>query len=277
MSGLVKIVDIFLTGLFDILVWPFKSLAPIWPILFISFVAGIIMLWIFGKVSNQDAIKRIRDRIRGNLIGVRLFQDDIGVLLRLQGTILIDTLRYMKHSLVPMLIMIVPVLLIMIQLNLRFSVRPLAPDETTVLKVRVRDASALRGGLVLDASPGFTVETPPVRIPSEREVAWRIRAGKAGRYTVKVRLGDEVVEKELVVGDGWASVSPLRTGGGITENLLYPGESPLLPSLMIESVTVNYPNLDVTIFGFAIHWLVLFFALSIAFGFAFKGVLGVEV
>jgi len=277
MSGLVKILDIVLTGLFDVLVWPFKSLAPIWPILFISFVAGIVMLWIFGKVSNQDAIKRIRDRIRGNLIGVRLFQDDIGVLLRLQGTILIDTLRYMKHSLVPMLIMIVPVLLIMIQLNLRFSVRPLAPGETTVLKVRVRDASALRKGIALDASPGFTVETPPVRIPSEREVAWRIRAGKAGRYAVKVRLGDEVVEKELVVGGGWTSVSPLRTGGGITQNLLYPGEKPLLSSLMIESVTVNYPDLDVTVFGFVIHWLVLFFVLSIAFGFAFKGVLGVEV
>jgi len=277
MNGLVKAFNAALTGFFDVLVWPFKTLAPLWPIVFISLIAGIVMLWIFGKVSNQDAIKRIRDLIRGNLIGVRLFQDDIGVLMRLQGTILIDTLRYMKHSLVPMLVMLIPVLLIMIQLNLRFAVRPLAPGETAVLKVQVRDASALSQGIALDVPQGITLETPPVRIPSEREAAWRIRADQAGRHAMKVRVGDEVVEKDLVVGGGWASVSPLRTGNGIVDNLLYPGEAPLASASPIESITLNYPGLDVTVFGFDVHWLVLFFVLSIVFGFAFKGVLGVEI
>lgn len=277
MSGLVKILNVVLTGFFDILVWPFKALAPIWPMIFISLIAGIVMLWIFGKVSDQAAIKRIRDRIRGNLIGVRLFQNDIGVLLRLQGTILVDTLKYMKHSLVPMLIMLAPVLLIMIQLNLRFAVRPLAPGETTVFKVQVRDASAVRESVVLEAPQGITIETPPVRIPSEREVAWRIRADEPGRFAMKVRLGNELVEKDLVVGSGWTSVSPLRTGGSIIDNFLYPGETPLLPSLMVESIAVNYPKLEITVFGFVIHWLVLFFVLSIVFGFALKGVFGVEI
>lgn len=277
MNGLVKIFDVALTGFFDILVWPFKSVAPIWPVVFISFVAGIVMLWIFGKVSNQDAIKRIRDTIRGNLIGVRLFQNDIGVLLRLQGTIIKDTLRYMRYSVVPMLIMLAPVLAIMTQLNLRYAVRPLAPGETTVFKVQVRDASAVTEGITLEAPEGITIETPPVRIPSEREVAWRIRADEPGHYAMKVRIGKEVVEKDLVVGSGWASVSPLRTGGSIIDNLLYPGETPLRPSLMVESITVNYPELEIMVFGFAIHWLVLFFVLSIVFGFAFKGVFGVEI
>jgi len=46
------------------------------------------MLWIFGKVSNQDAIHKVRDRIRGNLLGVRIFGDEIGIMFRLQGKIL---------------------------------------------------------------------------------------------------------------------------------------------------------------------------------------------
>lgn len=277
MTVLTKLFNAALTGCFDLLVWPFKTWAPIWPMLWISLVAGIVMLWIFGKVSNQDAIKIIRERIRGNLIGVRLFQNDIGVLLRLQVTILIDTLRYMKLSMIPMVILIGPVILIMIQLNLRFAIRPLEPGETAVVKVQVHDAEALRKGVALEPPPGITIETPAVRIPSLREAAWRIRADEPGRYALKIRVGDEVVEKEVVVGSGWASVSPLRTGNGIIDNLLYPGEAPLKPDQAVASVTVNYPELEIEVCGFVINWLVLFFILSIAFGFALKGFFGIEV
>lgn len=277
MNTAIQFSNLVMTRCFDALVWPFRGLPPIWPMVFISFVAGIVMLAIFGKVSNQAAIRQIRDRIRGNLIGVRLFQNDIGVLLRLQGTILLDTLRYMRHSVVPMLIMLVPVLFIMIQLNLRFAIRPMAPGETAVFKVAVRDTAAIIEGVAIETPQGITVETPAVRIPSEREVAWRIRADAPGRYTMQVHIGAEVVEKDLVVGSGWASVSPLRTGAGIVDNLLYPGEDPIRTSSMAECITVDYPKLDIMVFGFAIHWLVLFFVLSILFGFAFKGVFGVEI
>ena len=277
MNGLAKIANAALTGLFDLLVWPFKAMAPIWPILFISLVSGILMLWIFGKVSNQAAIKRTRDLIRGNLIGVRLFQNDVRVLLRLQGRILLDTLRYMKLSLIPMVVMLGPVLLIMIQLNLRYALRPVAPGETIVCKVQVRDAADLAKGVAIETPPGGGRGYPAGADPFGAEVAWRLRIEEPGRYTVRVRVGDSEVEKELVAGSGWASVSPLRTGAGPFEPLLYPGEAPLPASIGIESVALNYPELEVNVFGFTIHWLVLFFILSIVFGFAFKGLLGVEV
>jgi len=40
------------------------------------------MLWLFGKVSNQDTIREVRDRIRGNLIAVRLFGDGIALVAK---------------------------------------------------------------------------------------------------------------------------------------------------------------------------------------------------
>jgi hypothetical protein len=276
MTELVKIFNLILATSFGILVWPFQAVAPLWPMIFVSFVAGILMLWIFGKVSNQDAIKDIRDTIRGNLIGVKLFQHDIGVLLRLQTTILKDTLRYMKHSMVPMVIMIGPVILFMIQLNLYFSVRPLEPGETTVFNVRVQEASALTQGITLEAPEGITIETPPVRIPAQNEVSWRIRADKPGRYAMKVHCADTITEKEIVVGNTWTSVSPLRSQG-LVDNLLYPGETPLNPNQTIQSIALNYPELDIMLLGFAINWILLFFVLSIVFGFAFKGFFGIEI
>ena len=109
---MVLVVDLLnraLTPLFDILCWPFLAVAPIWAMTLISLVSGVAMVWIFGKVSDQTTIKRLRENIRGNLIGVRLFQSDIGVVVRLQRRIFGDTFRYMRYALVPMVVLLVPV------------------------------------------------------------------------------------------------------------------------------------------------------------------------
>ena len=277
MTTLAQAINATLTSVFDIIYWPLQALDPIWAMVVISLVVGLLMVWIFGKISNQDAIKLIRDRIRGNLIGVRLFQNDVRVVLGLQATIMRDTLRFMTHALGPMLVLLVPLVLVMTQLNLRFSARPLRPGEHALVKVQVRDAAVLRGRVHLEPSDGLTVDTPAVRIPSGREVAWRIRAGEPGWHSLVVQIGDESIRKELVVGNGWAAVSELRTGRSLWDILLYPGEPPIPRSLSMETIEVTYPSLNLAIFGWNFHWLVLFLILSIAFGFAFKGVLGVEI
>jgi hypothetical protein len=67
----------------------------------------------------------------------------------------------------------------------------------------------------------------------------------------------------------------LRTGSPL-ELLLYPGEEPL-DSRSVRAVEVRYQPLSLTVLGWDVHWLVLFFVLSVASSFAFKGVLGVEL
>ena len=143
MVATVNAINVVLTPVFDLICWPFRALAPMWALAAISLASGILLVWLFGKASDQDRIRRIRDRIRGNLIGVRLYRHDIGVVLTLQGRIFGDTFRFMGLALVPMLIMIVPVVLIMTQLNLRFAVRPLAAGEPVLVKALVRNAAAL--------------------------------------------------------------------------------------------------------------------------------------
>ena len=97
MAQVVGILNSLLTRLFDALLWPFRGLHPIWALLAVSSVTGLVMLWIFGKVSDQEAVRAVRDKIRGNLIGVRLFGDDIRVMFRLQGTILRATLTIVQR------------------------------------------------------------------------------------------------------------------------------------------------------------------------------------
>ena len=264
------------TGLFDLLFWPLQVLGAAWALVVLSILAGIAMLWIFGRVSNQAAIRTIRDRIRGNLIAVRLFGDDLGLLLRLEGRLLRDNVVFLKYALVPLAILIVPTLVTLVQLNLRLGARPLAPGEAALVKVTLRDAAAIERALRLEAPDGVTVETPGVRVPALREVAWRIRSERPGEYRLRVQAGDEAVEKELLVGGGWGRTSARRTGQGVWSELLYPGEAPIRSSVF-ESFEVRYAPLDLELFGWAVDWLVLFFVLSILSGFAFRRLLGVEL
>jgi uncharacterized membrane protein (DUF106 family) len=271
-----KLFNSGVTGLFDLLFGPFARLSPLWALTVVSVLTGILMLWIFGLVSNQDAIRTIRDRIRGNLIAVRLFGDDLGLLFRLQGRLLKDNAIFLKYALIPLLVMIVPVLLILVQLNLRFGASPLEPGQSALVKVTLRDAATIEHGVSLEAPDGVAVETPAVRVAPLREVAWRIRPREAGRYSLLVRVGDERVEKELRVGEDWGAVSTRRTGESFFDSLLFPGEPPIR-SEAVESVEIKYKPLELGLFGWPVNWLVFFFLLSILSGFAFRKVLGVEI
>jgi hypothetical protein len=235
------------------------------------------MLWLFGKVSNQDRIREVRDRIRGNLIAIRLFGDDLGQLFRLQGRVFGHTFVYLWRALPAFVILLIPVALIATQLHLRFQVRPLRPQETALVKVELRDAEALRRELALEVPEGITVETPPVRAEVIREVSWRVRADEPGDYRIAVRVGDERVEKEARVGAGWGVTSWRKTGKGAFDLLLWSGEPPIDRASRIARIDLTYPSLDVTVFGWAVHWVIIFLVVSIAAGFAFRRVLGVEI
>ena len=278
MVTLVDAVNRGLTPFFDLLCWPFRSLPPIWAMLVISCLSGVAMVWIFGKTSDQDRIRQLREQIRGNLIGVRLFQRDVGVILRLQRRIFGDTLRYMRLALVPMVVLLVPVLLIMdaAQSALR------GPARSRRARRRwSRRSSATRTSLAaparLEAGSGITVETPAVRMPSASEVAWRIRADAAGEHRLVVHVGDASVETHLIAGEGWGPVPDRRTGRGVIDTLLYPGQPPIAGDHVVAAVEIGYAALDMRAFGWPLHWLVAFFVLSIVFGYALKGRLGVEL
>lgn len=197
--SVIEFINGLLVQLFDMLFWPFRNTAPIWGLIVISGLSGLLMLWIFGRVSRQGAIREIRDRIRGNILGVRLYQHDVRVVLKLQVSIFRDILTYVTYAFLPTLVLMIPVILILAQLNLRFALSPLRPDHTALVKVTLHDSAnfdaPIRLPIRLDVPDGLVVETPGVRIRSRREVAWRIRAVSPGQYALNVGVDGQQVAK----------------------------------------------------------------------------------
>lgn len=279
MTSVISLLNAALTFLFGLVYGALKWLGPLGSLVALSCLGGILLVWIFGKVSNQDAIRRTRSRLSAELLALRLFKDDLRVFFRIQGRVLVWTLKYLRHSILPMCLLMVPAVAILIQLNLHYGVRPLAVGETCLVKVKLRDAGALArdAGPTLQAPPNLRVETEGVRIPELKEVSWRVRGVAPGRFDLTVNIGGELVAKKMAVGGRLEGVSSLRTGGHWLTNLLYPGEAPIPPASPVESIEILYPALDISFLGWPMDWLIVFFVLSLAFGYAFKGVLGVQV
>jgi hypothetical protein len=279
MTSVVSIFNATLTCLCGLFHGALKWLGPFWSLVGLSILGGIVLVWIFGKVSNQDAIRRTRNRLSAELIALRLFRDDLRIFFGVQGQVLVWTLKYLRHSLVPMLILMVPALIILIQLNLHYGLRPLAVGESALVKVKLRDPAVLTSGpeITLQAPPNLEVETQGVRIVELKEISWRVRGVSPGRFNLVVHHGEAAVTKKAAVGGRLEGVSPLRTGAHWLTNLLYPDEAPILSSSAIESIEILYPELGISILGWHMNWMILFFVVSLVFGYMFKGVLGVHI
>jgi len=263
---------------FDAVMRLLAGTGPAWSMAILSFATGVVMIVIYRFTSNQDGIHEVKNKIKGHFLELRLFKDDLRFTLRAQRRIFRHNLTYMRYAVTPMLFMIVPVVLVLIQIHAWYAARPLHVGETTLVTAKLAqwDAAVARG-LSLEAPEGLTVETAGVCVAERKEIVWRVRGDTAGIYEVVIHNGDERFSKTLVVGDMMARTSSVKPQATFGAAIFEPGESPLPPGSVLETIEVAYKSAAVPFLWWRMNWLVLFFILSIVFGFLVKGPLGVEV
>ncbi len=96
-------------------------LDPVWQGVLWGMPVGLVALLIYRFASNQSDITRTKNGIKANLLALRLFRDDLGVVLRTQGQVFRLVGRYLRLGLVPLAILFVPVVLLLIQIEARFA------------------------------------------------------------------------------------------------------------------------------------------------------------
>lgn len=269
----------FFGKIFDLLFIPFRSMNPWVGMVIVSFLTGLLMLVIFRYTSNQAGIKKVKNKIKAHLLELRLYKDSLGLSMKAQGNILLANLKYITHSFKPLLVMIVPVILILIQMNFWFGYESLKPGEQTLLKVKLEEGyNPLQTDLVLEPAPEIVIETPPLRIEEYSEINWRISSQKSGIHHVDVVVAGKKISKTIATDTKPLSkLSPIKHRKKFVDELFYPVEAPIAKDFPVKSIEVLYPAKRLNFLGFDIHWLIAYFALSIIFGFAFKGIFKVEI
>ena len=268
--------NLAITRLFDWLLYPVRHQDPIWAVTIVSVPTGIILVWLFGKVSNQSRIRLLKTRIKGHMLELWLFRDKTRVVLRAQVNVLWNTLKYSLCSLQTLVVLMIPVVFIMIQLEARYGARPLRLAESAIVKIIYADpTTAAEMDARIDVPEGLVIETPALQIPSQREVDYRLGARREGQYELKIITGEQTVAKSVQVGGSVSALSPMRSTG-LLDRLLHPVEA-RMPDGPLASVEVRYPTQYLELWGKQFHWLWVFFVVSMVTGYAFKGVLGVEI
>jgi hypothetical protein len=247
---------------FDLLVWPV--------------LAGIVALLVYKRVSNQAGIARAKKGIAVNLLDIRLFRHDLGGVLVSTGKAVWQNVLYLGHNLVPMLVMFVPMMAIVVQIVSHYALDPVPVGAVELLSVRLDPAKGAKPADVqLDLPQGVALDAGPVRT-AEGEVVWRLRAEAEGDHVLRIRVGDQELEKKFTVGGAPRKVGVIRTKSW--EQLLYPAEPAIPRDFPLYSVDLKYPARPLRFFpdgeGGILLW---FFVLSLAAGFALKNRFGVTL
>ncbi len=267
----------------DILLLPFRALPPLVALVVLSLLAAVGMLWVYKRTSNQKRIAAVKSQIHAGIFEMRLFSDDPGAIFRAQFDVLRHNLAYAGLALVPLAWMIVPFVLLLAQMQMRFGYEGFTPGDETMVRAKLVEgwrgdfAGVPAGGrppVSLEAPAGVEVLTPAVWLPSLNEVVWKVRVKEPGSHELTVRLGDTDYAKGLRAEPGILRQSPLRHAGGFVDAVLYPAEAPL-PAGPMKAIEVDLKEP-----GFVVglpQWLAIFFVLSIVFAFALKGPMKVEI
>ncbi len=263
---------------FRVVIEPLGRISPALALLAISLFTGIVMLLIFRATSNQQAIKRTKDRIKAHLLEILLYNDNLRMVFRAQGSILLYSLKYLGLAMVPMAAIIVPIAIIVTQSSHFFQHKPPAPHESVTVAVTLTrwvPETAVETSISVPA--GLSVETPALRIPEKKQIVWRISARESGDFDIVISTPARSYTKQLRVADSRRWLSPARVRPTFARAFLHAVEPPLNRDAPFDSIEVKYAPDRVRIGPIEAHWLVHFFIFSMVFALIVKPVLKVEI
>ena len=215
--------------------WPaFASLAVV------SILIGVATLIVFRRWSDQAAVRRSRNLIVSYVFEFRLFIDEPRIVLRAQWNLIRENVRLIRLLLRPALIVTIPMLFLFEPMDALYRHAPIRAGEPAIVTIQSNRIADPR----LQVPDGIRVETPPVHVPREHQVSWRIRALHQVSGRLEITWRDHVLEKHIAAGADGLEFLFQRSRYFFTSD--------------VDWLEVRYPPATVL----RLHWLIWFFCFS---------------
>ncbi len=252
------------SSFFDALFGAFEWIGPRTALIAVSALFGVLALLAFKFMSSQSAIVAVKDKIKGHLIAIRIYQDDLGVVAASFSKIMLRNAQYLALNFLPFVPLAVPFALLAAQAVVRYAyqgVRVQGPGaellagQGVLLEIETRPQDRQRiADLRVELSSGLRAVSPLVRSTAEGKAWQELVATADGLHEITCRLGEEAQTKQVAAGDArprlmqprrvsaadwWRLHEPTRW------SVLWPAE-PLLPNdSPFRSIAVDgYPARD---------------------------------
>ncbi len=282
-------VNAVLRPVFDLVQGPLAGLPALVGIVLWSIPVSVFALWAFKRFSNQQRIAEVKKRIAACLFEIRLFNDDLRAIARAQGEILRHVLHYQGLALVPMVVILPPLVLVMVQLHAFYGFAGLTPGDEVLVNVTLSNVAdrqpaavpAPRPPVDLVVPAGLHLDGPGVWARELGEMTWRLVADAPGDYLLEVTAAGASYPKSVKVTDRLERLSPLRPDRTFLEQLEWPSEPPLPDDAPVRAISVAYPDATLDVLGWGWHWryawMVVFFVLTMVVALALKNAMGVTL
>ncbi len=235
------------SSVYSVLEAPLGFLAPELRLVLISGIFGIIALVLFKFISFQKGVKEVKDKIKGGIIAIRIYQNDLGEVSKNVGMVLLRNIKYLAMNFLPILPLMVPFVLLAAQLVTHYGFAPLPVEEGvkgTVVELAMKAGEESQvSGMSIELPDTLEARTPLVR-NSFKGLAWiEVAPTAPGEQSLAFVLADGTrVEKSIHTGelkDGVA-LQPERVAGFLPA-WLWPAED-TLKGTPVETIKFVYPE-----------------------------------
>ena len=181
---------------------------PFIVVVLVSALTGVLFIMAFPHVSAQGAIVAVKDKIKYNLLGIRIFQDDMPTVGKGVAGSMGWNFAYIGLNILPMIVLAVPFMVVWFQLNALYAYQPfevgerqmvvaeLAPGVQAVdVQLQADDALRVVSRANLGDKLAFTLEMP-----------------QEGSHTISMSLQGETVTKSIEVGTSPNRLARVRRG-----------------------------------------------------------------
>jgi len=282
-----------LTAFFDLVLRPLEAVGMEYSLTLVSGIFGVLALVVFKRISSQKGIKAAKDKIKGHMIEIRLYQDDLGLVSKAIGKVLLRNFQYLFLNFGPFLPLAVPFAFVVAQMVVRYGFEPVPvvrgePGQVlaglgTTLRVDLEPAFAARSGEIeLELPEGLV---PVSKLAHVRGfAAQEFVATRPGDFDIRIRFDGREYTKEFHARDPESPLPRPRRmqperGRGLFDALLWPAEETFGADSGLARVSFVYPESDLGWIpssgpGGVILWFVI---ASMAFGLIMLKPLGVQI
>lgn len=284
---MIQKINYFFTRVFDVLMYPFGFINEFWGILFLSILMSLVVLVIYKYISSPRLIKDTKNKIKGNILAIRIYKDFWKIIVSSFFKSLFYTFKYFILNFGPVLL-IIPILFpAFVQMDVRYGMRPYQVGEEIVIKTEFsQDPNELDVRLLDNGY--FKPKMNPVFINSYKEIEdrkepiqevnWKVEAAQQGIAKIEIKVNDRVFEKSLVIGMGdfRGALSNKKYRDSSLGHFIYPSESVMSEADTLENIYIQYPGKSVSFAGIRTQWWVFNIVLVVIIVLAFRKKFGVE-
>lgn len=204
----------FCNQLFNFLLAPFDKLFGIGALITITVVSLVFMplsMLFFKRFSSQKGIAAAKGKIKGHVIEIRIYQDDLKVVVKAFAKVMYYNAKYLFLNFAPFVPLSIPFVIVAAQLVVRFGFAPIPVEERDLAMLKAgqgvmievamapgHEADALELELILPDT--LTAVSPLVPNAADGVAYMEVVATSAGAADIELRIGDQTALKRVVTG-----------------------------------------------------------------------------